>query len=280
MADVALNNRLEKIWKALGSVELAVVVLFLLVVDTGAGFFALRFGTNPFRYFNETGLVKWIQTYGLHHRNETWWFFLLLGLLFVLALNTFVCTTLRVGAILKARSAMSGIRLLFKLSPHIMHYAFIVILLGFLSSTLFAYVLPNNPLVSEKGARLHPTDLSVVLEELHIDYYRGTRLPAWNKRALDARAKLRFIDGSGSVVHRDAVSINRPARFRGFSIHLKDFGPRNEGGGMERRPYVNLIIKKDPGLTLYFTGTALFVTGLGLYLVEWLRTRKKKEEEA
>lgn len=279
MAEMEMNTRMERIWKALGSVDLAVVLLLLLVGDTAVGSLALRFGDNPFRSFNDSGLIDWVQTYGLHDLPETWWFFLLLPLLFLLALNTFVCTTLRVAAIVKARSHAGGPGLLFKLSPHAMHYALILILLGFLASTLFARVLPNNPLVPGKSMRLYPSEFSLMLEALRVDYYRGGRLPdAWLKRALDARAELRFTDGAGTVVHRDEVSINHPARFQGFSIHLKDFGPQIEGGGMSRQPYVNLIIKKDPALTLYFAGTALFVAGLVVYLVEWFRTRKRKDE--
>ncbi len=95
MAEMELNTRMERIWKALGSVDLAVVLLLLLVGDTAVGSLALRFGDNPFRSFNDSGLIDWVQTYGLHNLPETWWFFLLLPLLFLLALNTFVCTTLR-----------------------------------------------------------------------------------------------------------------------------------------------------------------------------------------
>lgn len=279
MAELALNVHIGKIWRALGSVNLAVPILFLLAADTGIGFFTLRSGDNPFRYFNDSGLVEWTRTYGLHRQAETWWFFLLLILLFLLALNTFVCTTNRVAAIFRTHRALGLSRLPFVLSPHVMHYALIVILLGFLSSTLFADVFPNNPLVPGKAVRLSPTDYFVSLEALHVDYYQGERLAAWRKRALNAHAMLQFTSGSGAMVHRCEVSINRPARFHGFSVHLKDFGPQYEGGGMSRRPYVNLTIKRDPGLSLYFTGTGLFVAGLALYLIEWFRSRKKREEK-
>lgn len=273
---------LRKFWTALGSVRLGIVLMFALVLVLGAGFFTLEFGSsNPFRFLNDLGIVEWVQTHGKVHIRTTWWFFVLLVLLFLLALNTFVCTTIRVQTLVKSsfHRLVTG-RFIVKLAPHIMHYAVIMILVGHLASYLFSHVVPNNPLIPGMSAPLPPTPYSIRLEALEVDYYSGNRLKVWRGRALDARAELHFVDPNGLVMQRSEVTLNRPARFKGYSVHLKDFNPRTEGAGMNRRPYVNLIVKKDPGLVTCFAGTALFVVGLGLYLVEWFPNRKKKEEDS
>ena len=277
MATMAIDLSWDRCWRALGSVELAIVLLLVMVADLSVGFFALQFGANPFRFLNDVGLPEWTQTYGRENLWETLWFFLLLVLLFLLAVNTFVCTPPRVASLWSNRAAFpSRARFAMKLSPHVMHYALIVILLGYLSSYLFAQVVPNNPLTLGKSVRMHPTEVSVRLANLEIDLSRDIRLDAWRKRAVDARAEVYFLDGRGEVVGKGEVSTNKPLVFRGYSIHLKDFSPRSRMGGMSRQPFVNLIIKKDTGIVLYFTGTLLFALGLGMYLGDWLWTWTRK----
>jgi cytochrome c biogenesis protein ResB len=279
VATMTIGLSWDRCWKTLGSVEIAIVLLLVMVVDLSVGFFVLQFGANPFRFLNDAGLPEWTQTYGRENLSETLWFFLLLALLFLLAVNTFVCTTLRVSALVRSRSAFpSRVRFAMKLSPHVMHYALIVILLGYLSSYLFAQVVPNNPLTVGKSVPMRPTQYSAKLASLEIDTSQSVRLGAWRKRALDARAEIHFLDDMGEVIRKGEVSTNNPLVFRGYSVHLKDFGPRSRMGGMSRQPFVNLIIKKDPGIVLYFTGTLLFAAGLGMYLGDWLWTRAKKGE--
>jgi cytochrome c biogenesis protein ResB len=266
-------------WKALGSIELAVALLLLLVADLGWGFFVLESGGNPFHPLNDVGLFEWAKTYGRVHIHHTLWFFVLLGLLFLLAVNTFVCTTIRVHALVKNRSAFAGWgRFFLKLSPHCMHYALILILLGDLSSYLLAQTIPNNILTLGTAVRIRTTDYLVRLDSLDVEFKEEALSSSRRSRAVDAKAQLRFTDGKGIEVRSGALSVNNPLWFEGFSLHLKDFAPKTKGGGMGERTHVNLIIRKDPGIKLYLAGTLLFTAGLLMYVWDWIRMRFRKDE--
>ena len=89
------------------------------------------------------GLMTWIDTYGRHNLAVTGWFFVLLVLLFLLCCNTFVCTTERTLRILRNHQQQSAAKLLFRLAPHCMHYALLLILVGYLCSYLFSIVVPH-----------------------------------------------------------------------------------------------------------------------------------------
>jgi hypothetical protein len=82
---------------------------------------------------------------------------------------------------------------------------------------------------------------------------------------------------NGPQVQRKTISITKPVWFEDFSIHLKDFAPKTKGS-LNRKPYVNLVIKKDPGIKFYFTGTVLFVAGLFMYLHQWFFMHTHKKE--
>ena len=268
---------LKQFWNTLGSINLTIILLLILVVDLGGGYFILRSHTNLFTPLNDLGLWEWMQTYGSTHLPETGWFFALLLLLLLLALNTFVCTTTRVWGLMKARAHFPNrTRFLLRFSPHIMHYAVIVILLGYLASYLLAENYPNNILIPGKSIRIPHTDSRIQLESLKIQYYEGRRLDFLQGMAINPQASLIFRDSNHNLVAKRIVSINQPAWFRGFSIHLKNFAPNIKGGGMQRRPFINLMVKKDPGLKLYFAGTLIFAVGLLMYLYEWLWLRPRQ----
>jgi cytochrome c biogenesis protein ResB len=271
-----LVTALRKIWSAMGSVHLTFALLVMLVADLGGGFFSLRFHTDLFVPLNELGLQEWITTYGLGYLRHTAWFLILLVLLFLLAANTFVCTTTRIVVLLRYRSSFtSPVRFFLKFSPHVMHYALLVILLGYLSSYLFAVNSTNNILIPGKSIQVPDSDLYVKLESVDIQFYKGNRLDFLQKRAINPEAMLVLMNEH--QVQRKRISIIKPVWFEDFSIHLKDFAPKTKGS-LNRKPYVNLIIKRDPGIKFYFTGTVLFIVGLFMYLYQWyfLQTHKKE----
>lgn len=259
MADI-----LKKIWNVLGSVHLTVILLLLLVVDLGGGFFSLRSHTILFKPLHDLGICEWIRTYGMANVSHTAWFFVFLIVLFLLCVNTFVCTTDKVFMLLKNRSRFPDrIRFILKFSPHIMHYAMLIILLGYLASYTFTRSYSNSVLLPGKTVQIPHSNGRIQLESLNIQYYEGDRLDFFKGRAINPDALLVLTDGN--QVQRKTVSINKPVWFKGFSIHLKDFAPRTRSG-MKRISYVTLIIKKDPGVYLYFIGMLLFAVGLLMYL--------------
>jgi len=259
MADI-----LKKTWNLLGSVHVTVILLLLLVVDVGAGFFSLRSHTILFKPLHDLGIWEWVKTYGTANLSHTAWFFVFLIVLFLLCVNTFVCTTDKVFMLLKNRRRFPDrIRFILRFSPHIIHYALLIILLGYLASYTFTRSDSNRVLLPGKSIQISHFTGRIQLESLNIQYYEGDRLDFFKGRAINADATLVLTDGNQAQTK--TVSINKPVWFKGFSIHLKDFAPRTRSG-MKRIHYVTLIIKKDPGVYLYFIGMFLFAVGLFMYL--------------
>lgn len=136
-----------RIWRALGSIRLDFVSLcFLLAADLGLGYLSLRENLEIFAPMSNVGLLEWIDTYGAANPRHAIWFFAMLALLGALSINTFVCTTERVFQILRQRHALT--ELPFRLAPHLMHYAVLIILAGYCASYLFS--------TSDTGHALRP----------------------------------------------------------------------------------------------------------------------------
>lgn len=259
-------------WRALGSLRLTVVICLSLAVDLVYGYFCLHGRTNLFAPLNEVGLAAWLSTYGRFNLVHTAWFILLLGLLLLLGINTFVCTTDRVVRLLRRRMRYAPRRFLFKFAPHIMHYAVILLLCGYLSSYLFTRVLDTRTLVPDTSVSLPGARAQIRLNAFDPVYYSGQRLPAFDKRVLKPRAHLLLTkDGKQE---KAILGLGRPVRFAGYGIFLKDFTPKKLSGGMSRRIRIDVSIRKDPGVPLYMAGMLLFTMGLGLYLADWMLLKK------
>ena len=267
-------NFLKTVWKSAGSINLTIVLLLLLVVDLSAGFICLESNISIFIPLNDVGLIAWLDTYGINYLQYTAWFFLLLLLLFLLAVNTFICTTDKVVILLGNRSYYrSRVKFILNFAPHIIHYAFVVIMAGYLVSYIFAVNLPANILLPEKSILIPGTEYKIKLNKLNIEYYKGKRLDFFQNRAINPEAQILLTDANGITIKK-TISVNRPARFKGFSIHLDDFAPKSRTS-MQKQKYANLIIHRDPGIHLYFCGMIMFAVGMLMYLKSILNLNGK-----
>ena len=133
------------IWKKLAGIHLTIVLCLLLAADLSFGYVCLNRNEILFAPLNDVGLIAWINTYGRCNLKSTAWLLALLVLLTLFCINTFVCTTDRVARLIRHRKKYPRLRLLFRLAPHLMHYALILILTGYLSSYTFARVLAQEP---------------------------------------------------------------------------------------------------------------------------------------
>ena len=266
-----MNRIIVHLWRTLGSIHLTVVLCLLLTMDLVWGYFCLNRRTPLFTPLNDLGLIPWAQTYGKYNLLYTGWFFLLLALLTLLAINTFVCTTDRVRHLLAAQRSGNRKRLVLKLAPHIMHYGVIVILAGYLCSYLFTQVLTSRTLVPGAHLSLPGTKGQVTFMIFEPVYYQGDRLASFKNEVIAPRARLLLSDGQ---TDREVIlSCNQPVRFQGYSLYLRDFAPKSQGG-MKMKTRIDLHIRKDPGVGLYLSGMALFTLGLIFYVYDWIVHRE------
>jgi len=267
---------IRKIWHSLGNIYLTVIVLLLITADLIWGFYCLKSNNVLFQPLNEISLTQWAGTYGINNLPDTVWFFLLLILLFVLCVNTFVCTTNKVILLLKNRSHYTDkIRYFLKFSVHIMHYALIIMLTGYLFSYLFSDVYPSKTLLPGGQVHLKPAGLTIFLSDLELDYYEGQRLDYFENRVIRIAGHL-TLSHKGQARCK-VVSCTRPVWFKGYGITIKKYSPAQKGG-MDQRTYLTLRIRKDPGLKFYFIGMGLFIIGLFMYVCQWGVSSSIKED--
>ena len=286
-------NFFYRIWHLAGNIYLTMGIIGCMAVDLIWGYCNLKTHMDMFAPINKRGFIAWAATWGSESLSITLWLFILVGLMALLSVNTFVCTTDRVITLIRFRRRFSSFRrFFFKFGPHVMHYAMLVMFLGYLVSYLYAgthlgkVLLPGKPITVDR--------ISITLKDLHIDYYDGTRMPHFQNRAIRAQATLLFSDlavdlnadlsagpleeGTGNTLR--TLTDTCPALFRGHSVHLRGFEPRynpatmsgmSMGGG---RTYINITVKKDPGMKFYFTGMVFFVLGLIMYTTEKIFIKK------
>ena len=270
---------LSAVWSFFGRADLTFYLLLILVVDLCGGFFTFRAHPELFGPLDRLQLLDWIVTYGRFHLDRTWWFFVFMILMSLLVLNTLVCTYNRVAALVRRRrESPERLDYLLRFSPHLMHLAFVVLLLSMLASYLGGVNLRNNVVRAGGTIALAGTDIKLRLDGIKVDFYQGRRLSFYQGRAMDQDLSLTFIDGRGRETTR-SLGINRPVWYRGYSVHIKKYQPQSESRA-KRPGWANLIVRRDPGVRIFFAGVGLFILGLAGYLVQSLRKRSpagKKE---
>jgi hypothetical protein len=263
---------LAAIWRFWARADLTVYFLLALVVDLYTGYFIFEADPQLFGPLNRLKLWEWIETYGVYNLDQTWWFLCFLVLMALLVVNTLVCTIQRVLALAR-QSARHADRLGYALrfSPHVMHVAFVMILVSHLITFSVGVNDQNNILLEGKEITLPGTDYTIRLKGIENDFYQGERLHFCHKRPLSQRITLSIASPQGDETIK-TVGILHPAWFQGYSLHVKKYWP-NYQSPRKRTPYVNLIIRKDPGIILFTTGSLLFVLGLLAYFYQALRQR-------
>lgn len=180
------------------------------------------------------------------------------------------CTTERVGQILTRHSAFG--ELPFRLAPHLMHYAVLIILCGYLFSYLFSVSDPGRALRPGESIQLPDGGPSLSFEGFSPQYQEGARIAAFEGAILKPNVQMRVRHAGQERLA--VLNFNQPIRVGGYGIYLNEFQPRRRRGGMGRS-YVRLIIRRDPSSVIYRLGMGVFLVGLGLYVVG--RSRRGRE---
>ena len=252
-----------RLWRALGSIQLTVALCFLLAADLGLGYLSLRENLEIFAPMSNVGLLEWINTYGAANPDHAMWFFAMLALLGGLSVNTFVCTTERVFLILRQHYALA--ELPFRLAPHLMHYAVLIILAGYGCSYLFSTSDTGRALRPGERLQIPGTEAALQFHEFAPELLKGKRVEAFDGYVIRPNAQL-TIHQAGRTTPA-VLNFNEPIHVAGVGIYLAEFQPRKPGGGMGRS-YINLILRRDPSAAIYRFGMLVFVLGLALYVFE------------
>ena len=265
---------LRSLWAFLGSALLSVWLLLALVGVLCCGYYLFEAAPQVYAPLNRLLLWDWIVSYGFNELGNTWWFFCFLVLLGLLVANTLVCTWQKVAALARRGAKGSRLDFILRFSPHVMHVAFIIILASHLVTYVFGLNVQNNVVLLGKEITIPGSDIKLKLLGIKSYFYEGDRLAFYRRRALTQDISLSLRQGDGEAM-RKRLAYNSPVWYGGYSIHLKNYYPRAKSG-MQRRPYANLIIRRDPGVKTFFFGTVVFAIGLLAYLWQALRQHRQR----
>lgn len=234
---------MRKLYEFLTSLDLGIWLVAGVMLFLGIGSFVTREGSA----INDFPLFIWMtQAPPL----ESWWLWITVGILAILALNTVLCS------IESLRSKWLRGSFLVRIAPQLMHLGFLFIVLAHLFSAYGGFK-EGGPL-PEGGSFSFPDGSRVEL--VRLDAQIGPMgMP------LDFSGALRHSTPSGEI--HGSFSPNHPYFYQGFGVYLKH---------VELLPTKTAMVEihREPGGGLALVG-AVFFTVANLMLI-WLRREKRQ----
>lgn len=198
---------------------------------------------------NDRLLFEWVEQVAVDHVWATGWFFLALAALILLTINTIVCS------IQAIRGKWSREDFLLRISPQVVHVAFLMILLAHLLGAGWGYRL-SGMLPEGASVRL-PEGRGLLLQEISAESDGRGYLRNWSARVVLFENGRRVADG--------VLGPNAPLFYGGTGVYLKSFE-------LQPSPAAFLLVTKDPGAVWALAGSVLFMIGTLIILV--LKWRK------
>lgn len=223
---------LRNIYDRLASLTLGLWLTFGVLFFLGVGSF--WGGGEEGSSINEVALFKWLQETPV---NTSWWLWVTLGLLALLALNTVLCS------IESLRAKWQRGNFLVRIAPQVMHMGFLFIVLAHLFSAAG----------SEKGA-------VQVMEGHAVEFPDGSRVQFGNFQGsvgpmgmlTDFSADVRITAHGIEKTH--TISPNHPAFHNGYGVYLKDLG-------LEPVKAALVEVHREPGAGAAMAGAILITIG-------------------
>jgi cytochrome c biogenesis protein ResB len=198
---------------------------------------------------NDRLLFEWVEQVAVEHPWVTGWFFLALAALMLLTINTIVCS------IQAVRGKWSREDFLLRISPQIVHAAFLVILLAHLLGAGWGYRI-SGMLPEGASARL-PENRVLFLREVRAESDARGYVRDWSAAVILYENGQRATDG--------VLGPNTPLFYRGMGVYLKNLD-------LQRSPAAFLLVTRDPGAAWALAGAILFM--LGTVIILFLKWKK------
>jgi cytochrome c biogenesis protein ResB len=199
---------------------------------------------------NDRLLFEWVEQVAIDHPWVTGWFFLALAALILLTINTLVCS------IQAVRGKWSREDFLLRISPQVVHAAFLVILLAHLLGAGWGYRL-SGMLPEGASARL-PENRVLFLREIRSESDARGFVRNWSAGVI--------LYENGQQVADGVLGPNSPLFYRGMGVYLKSFDLR-------RSPAAVLFVTRDPGAVWALSGSILFMIGTAIILIlKWKKS--------
>jgi hypothetical protein len=190
----------------------------------------------------------WLARKGFASPGPALWLYALLVSTGLLAVNAACCTAERLVQIFRGKATLR------RLLPHVMHVAFMGVVLSHLASSAWGDRIAGVAVPEGSFARVGGTGMILRLDRLDV-----TMAPEGYPKDFAAAVTL-FRDMA--PVARGIVRANEPLFHDGYGVYLKNFGPTPWGA-----PYAVFDANRDPGAGWILVSAVLFTAANALYLL-------------
>lgn len=238
---------MKAIWRFLTSHKTCVWTGLAFCVAGAIGSVLLGRYPDLFSDMDAQVLSGWFARKGFASPGATLWLYGLLLSTGLLAVNAACCTADRLVQIFRGKATLR------RLLPHVMHLAFLGVVLSHLVSSVCGDRVPGVAVPQGGFARVGETGLVLSLDRLDAAF-------AAEGYPKDFSAAVTLYRGM-SPVARGVVRSNEPLFHEGYGIYIKNFGATPWG-----LPYAVFDANRDPGAPLVLVSAALFTLANLAYL--------------
>ena len=269
---------LKKICDVLGDIRISFI---LLMAASATLFIGSSYAGANYSLFQEMNRLKVQEWLAVHLKAEpalTWWIPVLFVIMGALGLNTLVCIGNRVTRLISQRASLSTGSFFHLLIPSIVHFLFIVIMLGHLTTFLSAE-WQTMMIETESGVTLGEQAVPLAVKTIEDTYFPE----ASGLRDRISQTTVTFADGAGRETE---LKYMHPVVMDGHFLFLDKAKGKKTGAPVENalaeadetcnkasdfvkksRSRQMLLAVKDPGFYVIISGLTLILCLMTWYFL-------------
>ena len=273
---------LKTIWNALGDIRLAVLLLLAASASLLTGSFYAEDHFSLFMALNHMRIQDWLPAQWASRPELVWWIPLLFAIMALLGINTFACAANRFLRLIGQRRSMARGRFFYLLTPSLVHFLFITIMLGHLATFTMGR-WQRVPLTADSPIAVSREAPDYRVEAIRDEFYPDTsalkgRLrqtavtlagPGGQTRRLQY-GQPAFIDGRFLLLDRERAGQKAPKKpMPAGSPPARRPGPASAEAQEASAGQPLLIIVSDPGLAVILSGlTLIMILMIGYFFLK------------
>lgn len=237
---------MKQFWRFLTSIDLAIWLLGLICAAMAVGSFLLV--GEPAAAINSMPLFVWLVE---AQAGISWWLWLTIILLALLALNTLCCSWDTI------RQKFRRAALVPLLAPQLIHAGFLLIMLAHLISALWGF----------KGSLQLMPGMQATLPDGR-PFMLGNISATMSPRGMPIGFSGELFTDPANPAARVTISPNNPWLSRGYGVYIKH-------AESEPQPWALLEVHREPGAGMALAGSLLFSAGCVMLL--WVRSKQRED---
>jgi hypothetical protein len=239
---------MKALWRLLTSLKTCSWVALAFCVAGAVGSVAMGRYPELFADMDAQVFAGWFERKGTVAPGPTLWLYGLLASTGLLAVNAACCTFERLVQIFRGTVTLK------RLLPHVMHLAFLGVVVAHLVSALYGDRIPGVAVPQGGFAPVGETGWV-----LRLDRFDAVMAPQGYPKEFSAAVTL---FRNTTPVARGVIRTNEPLFHNGYGIYIKNFGSTPWGA-----PYAVFDANRDPGAGAILAASLVFTVANLLYLL-------------